>query len=124
MLGLGLTEYHSQLGREGQEEKDHWHWTHAQPEGDPKKVQEWLPDRCTKRFERTSRQGRISDASGTLSGLGTAADCLGAQGIWVILANAINGIQLQRQPFQVQVFEDTFGVFTEQNPNKCNSNLG
>jgi hypothetical protein len=35
--------------------------------------------------------------------LGTAADCLGAQGIWVILANALNGIQLQKQLFQMQV---------------------
>ena len=88
---------HRQLGREGQEKEDHWHWPYAVLEGVAKKVQEWLPDWCTKRFEGTNYQDRIIDASWGLSGLGMAADCLSAQGIWVILANAIDGIQLQRQ---------------------------
>jgi hypothetical protein len=98
-----LMRYYRQLGREGQEAEDHRHRTYAPHEGCPEKVQECLPDRCTKRFERTNHQGRIKDGSGTLSDLGTAADCLGAQGIWVMLANAINGIQLQRPFFQTQV---------------------
>lgn len=94
---FGLTRYHRQLEREGQAEEDHWYRTYAPHEGCPKKVQEWLPDRCTKGIEGTSRQGRIKDAS---------VECCviwewqriayDAKGIWsVILANAINGTQLQ-----------------------------
>jgi hypothetical protein len=40
-----LTHNYRQLGREGQEEKDHWFRPHAVPEDRPPQVQQRLPDR-------------------------------------------------------------------------------
>jgi hypothetical protein len=60
--GKILTQYYRQLGREGEAEKDYWHWTYETHEGRSQKVQEWLPDRCSQGCERTIDQGRIREA--------------------------------------------------------------
>lgn len=49
-----------QLGREGEEEKDHRYWTHAPHEGSSTQIQERFPDRSTKGCQRTIHQVRVN----------------------------------------------------------------
>jgi hypothetical protein len=41
------------MERKGEEKKDHWNWTNEILEDCCQKVQEWIPDRSTKRRKGT-----------------------------------------------------------------------